>query len=56
VPDVRPYLAGSCVVVVPIRIDGGTPLKVEGLAMGRPMVTTTLAPDPAPPSAPRAAI
>ena len=43
VPDVRPYLAGSCVVVVPIRIGGGTRLKVvEGLAMGRPMVTTTL--------------
>jgi polysaccharide biosynthesis protein PslH len=43
VPDVRPYLAGSSVVVVPIRIGGGTRLKVvEGLAMGRPMVTTTL--------------
>ena len=43
VPDVRPYLAGSSVVVVPIRIGGGTRLKVvEGLAMSRPMVTTTL--------------
>jgi sugar transferase (PEP-CTERM/EpsH1 system associated) len=43
VPDVRPYLAGSSVVVVPIRIGGGTRLKVvEGLALGRPMVTTTL--------------
>jgi sugar transferase (PEP-CTERM/EpsH1 system associated) len=43
VPDVRPYLAGSCAVVVPIRLGGGTRLKVvEGLAMGRPMVTTTL--------------
>ena len=43
VPDVRPYLAGSSVIVVPIRIGGGTRLKVvEGLAMGRPMVTTTL--------------
>jgi sugar transferase (PEP-CTERM/EpsH1 system associated) len=43
VPDVRPYLAGSRVVVVPIRMGGGTRLKVvEGLAMGRPMVTTTL--------------
>ena len=43
VPDVRPYLARAAVVVVPIRMGGGTRLKVlEGLAMGKPMVSTTL--------------
>jgi glycosyltransferase involved in cell wall biosynthesis len=43
VPDVRPYLAAAAVVVVPLRIGGGTRLKVvEGLALGRPMVTTAL--------------
>ncbi len=43
VPDVRPYLAGAAVVAVPIRTGSGTRLKVvEGLAMGKPMVSTTL--------------
>jgi sugar transferase (PEP-CTERM/EpsH1 system associated) len=43
VPDVRPYLARAAVVTVPIRTGSGTRLKVvEGLAMGRPMVSTTL--------------
>ncbi|HEX5469793.1 MAG TPA: glycosyltransferase family 4 protein [Gaiellaceae bacterium] len=43
VPDVRPHLASAAVVVVPLRIGGGTRLKVvEGLALGRPMVTTAL--------------
>jgi len=43
VPDVRPHLAGAAVVVVPIRVGGGTRLKVvEGLAMGKPMVSTSL--------------
>ena len=43
VPDVRPYLQGAEVVVVPIRMGSGTRLKVvEGLAMGRPVVSTTL--------------
>ena len=43
VPDVRPYLQGAEVVVVPIRMGSGTRLKVvEGLAMGKPVVSTTL--------------
>jgi sugar transferase (PEP-CTERM/EpsH1 system associated) len=43
VPDVRPYIAGASVYVVPLRIGGGTRLKVlEAMAMGRPMVSTRL--------------
>jgi len=43
VPDVRPYLGRAGVVVVPLRMGSGTRLKVlEGLAMGRPMVSTSL--------------
>ena len=43
VPDVRPYLHGAEVVVVPIRMGSGTRLKVvEGLAMGKQVVSTTL--------------
>jgi polysaccharide biosynthesis protein PslH len=43
VPDVRPYLQRAAVVGVPIRMGGGTRLKVvEGLAMGKAMVSTSL--------------
>jgi sugar transferase (PEP-CTERM/EpsH1 system associated) len=43
VPDVRPYLARAAVVTVPIRMGSGTRLKVvEGLAMGKGMVSTAL--------------
>jgi glycosyltransferase involved in cell wall biosynthesis len=43
VPDVRPYLERAAVVAVPVRMGGGTRLKVvEGLSMERPMVSTTL--------------
>jgi len=43
VPDVRPYLREAAVVVVPVRIGGGTRLKVvEGLALGKAMVSTSL--------------
>jgi polysaccharide biosynthesis protein PslH len=43
VDDVRPYLERAAVVVVPIRMGGGTRLKVaEGLALARPMVSTSL--------------
>ena len=38
----RPYLERAAVVVVPIRMGGGTRLKVvESLALARPMVSTT---------------
>ncbi|MFQ5812562.1 MAG: glycosyltransferase [Anaerolineae bacterium] len=43
VDDVRPYIAGACVYVVPLRIGGGTRLKVlEALALGKPIVSTSL--------------
>jgi sugar transferase (PEP-CTERM/EpsH1 system associated) len=42
VPDTRPYLAES-IVVVPLRSGGGTRLKIlEAMAMNRPVVSTTL--------------
>ena len=43
VPDLRPDLAEAAVIVVPLRIGGGTRLKiVEGMAMGKAIVSTTL--------------
>lgn len=43
VPDVRPYLERAGVLVVPLRVGGGTRLKIyEGMAMGRPTVSTTI--------------
>jgi sugar transferase (PEP-CTERM/EpsH1 system associated) len=43
VPDVRPYLARAAAVVVPLRMGGGTRLKVlEALAMGKGLVSTTI--------------
>jgi sugar transferase (PEP-CTERM/EpsH1 system associated) len=41
VPDVRPYMAQASVYVVPLRIGGGTRLKIfEALAMGKAVVAT----------------
>ena len=43
VEDVRPYIAGTAVYVIPLRIGGGTRLKVlEAMAMGKAIVSTTL--------------
>jgi polysaccharide biosynthesis protein PslH len=43
VTDVRPYLRRASVIVAPLRIGAGTRLKVvEGLAMAKPMVSTTV--------------
>jgi glycosyltransferase involved in cell wall biosynthesis len=43
VPDVRPWLASAAVFVVPLRVGGGTRLKLyEGLATGVPTVSTTI--------------
>lgn len=43
VPDVRPFLARAAVVVVPLRVGGGSRLKIcEALATGRPVVSTTV--------------
>jgi glycosyltransferase involved in cell wall biosynthesis len=43
VPDVRPYLAGAVAIVAPVRFGTGMRGKVlEGLATGRPVITTSL--------------
>lgn len=43
VDDVRPHLQGSAVSVIPMRIAGGTRLKVyEAMAMGSPVVSTSI--------------
>jgi polysaccharide biosynthesis protein PslH len=43
VEDLRPHLAAASVVVVPLRIGGGTRLKiVEAMAMGKAIVSTSL--------------
>ena len=43
VPDLRPHLAEAAALVVPLRLGGGTRLKiVEGMAMGKAIVSTTL--------------
>jgi glycosyltransferase involved in cell wall biosynthesis len=43
VPDTRPYIAGSAVYVVPMRIGGGVRLKLlEALAMEAPTVSTAM--------------
>jgi polysaccharide biosynthesis protein PslH len=43
VEDLRPHLAAAAVVVVPLRLGGGTRLKiVEAMAMGKAVVSTTL--------------
>lgn len=43
VPDMRPYLAAATVVIVPLRVGGGTRIKIlEACAAGRPTVSTTL--------------
>lgn len=43
VPDVRPYLARAGISVVPLRVGGGTRIKIyEAMAMGVPVVSTTI--------------
>jgi sugar transferase (PEP-CTERM/EpsH1 system associated) len=43
VDDVRPHLARATVYVVPLRIGGGTRLKIfEAMAMGKAVVSTTV--------------
>jgi sugar transferase (PEP-CTERM/EpsH1 system associated) len=43
VEDVRPYLSRSAVYVVPLRIGGGTRLKIfEAMSAGRAVVSTTI--------------
>lgn len=43
VDDVRPYVAKAAVYVVPLRVGGGTRLKIfEALAMGKAVVSTAV--------------
>jgi glycosyltransferase involved in cell wall biosynthesis len=43
VDDVRPYIVKSKVFVVPLRVGGGTRLKIlEAMAMGKAIVSTTI--------------
>ena len=43
VEDVRPYMEGAAVYIVPLRVGGGTRLKIfEAMAMGKAIVSTTI--------------
>jgi len=43
VDDVRPYVQGAAVSVIPLRVGGGTRLKVyEAMAVGSPVVSTAV--------------
>lgn len=43
VPHIQPYIAGATVYVVPLRMGGGTRLKLlEAMALGRAIVSTSL--------------
>lgn len=43
VDDVRPYMERAAVYIVPLRIGGGTRLKIfEAMAMGKSLVSTTV--------------
>ena len=43
VDDVKPHIARATVYVVPLRIGGGTRLKIlEALAMGKAVVSTSI--------------
>jgi len=43
VPDIRPEVARSSVLVVPLRFGGGTRLKIlEAMALGTPVVSTSV--------------
>jgi glycosyltransferase involved in cell wall biosynthesis len=43
VADVRPHIRDASLYVVPLRVGGGTRLKIfEALAMGKPVLSTTV--------------
>lgn len=43
VPDMRPYLASATIVIVPLRLGGGTRIKIlEACAAGKPVVSTKI--------------
>lgn len=46
IPDMRPYLAAASVVIVPLRVGGGTRIKIlEACAAGKPVVSTLVGAD-----------
>ena len=43
VPDVRPHLANASLMIVPLRVGGGTRIKIfEGMATGIPCLSTRI--------------
>ncbi len=43
VPDVRPHMAEAAAMVLPLRVGGGTRIKVyEAMAMGTPVISTSI--------------
>jgi len=43
VPDIKPYILGATVYVVPIRFGGGTRLKIlEAMALKKPVISTSI--------------
>src|SRR5262249_30999218 len=43
VDDVRPYINRTAAYIVPIRVGGGTRLKIfEAMAMAKPVISTTI--------------
>ncbi len=43
VPDVRPYLQEASIYICPLRVGGGTRVKVlDALSMGKPLVSTAI--------------
>ena len=43
VDDIRPYMAKASLFIVPLRIGGGTRLKIlNAMAMGKPVISTTI--------------
>jgi len=43
VDDVRPYMGRNCIYIIPLRIGGGTRIKVyEAMAMGKAIVSTSV--------------
>jgi glycosyltransferase involved in cell wall biosynthesis len=43
VPDIRPYISEAAVYLVPLRMGGGTRLKIfEAMAMGKAIVSTSI--------------
>src|SRR4028119_2063103 len=43
VEDVRPYMERAAAYIVPIRVGGGTRLKIyEAMAMEKPIISTTI--------------